>query len=201
MTNFYFRLSFFTLVLFSCNNNKGCKQISLSKENKEWFNGLKGVDSLLFQSDRGNIDTFVVKEVASSYTQCNKFELGENQYESFEFVMKQINRKCFNPQNNRTVWIKFFKDVTNGLDNSSQKNFSVFDFESDWFVDFSLLEKDSITLSTDKKRYDIYFFHRNGEYNEDGTKSYVKAFYWSKNYGLLRYELNTGETFEFFKKW
>lgn len=189
------------LLCSSCMNNIGCKKISISQDEKRWLDFYQIGDSIFYKSNLGNIDTFLVKDVNDYfYTSCNKFELGENQYESNGVTLKCLNvlkRENFNQE----VWFNFKKNVNNISDSTSFKYFNVFDYKTETFSDFNEIEKSVINLTTTGKEYDAYFFDRSGRHsNEDGTAVVIKLFYWSKEHGLLKYETANGEIFEFFRK-
>lgn len=187
------------IYLFSaCKNNTGCKKISISQDEKKWLDFFNIGDSILFKSNFDNIDTFIVHDVQNDfYSSCNKFELGENQYESQSVSLKLLNKIKVEKTKQENVWFSFSKDVNNMRDSSSQKYFKVFDFETKWFSDLNQLDSDTINLSTTSKTYHTYVFDRSGtNQNPDGSPAIIKTFWWSKYFGLLRYETSQGEVFE-----
>lgn len=62
----------------SCyNQTNGCKKIELSSDELEWFKNYVNGDTIFFQNQNNEIDTFLINfSKKQKFTSCNKFELG-----------------------------------------------------------------------------------------------------------------------------
>lgn len=73
-------------LLNSCN----CIETHLSKEEKEWFSVYKKGKTIIFKSNKGNLDTLVVVEKNETYgnKECNWFEIGTIQNNMINLILK-----------------------------------------------------------------------------------------------------------------
>lgn len=189
-------------VLSSCLNSLGCKKVTITEEEKEWLKFATLNDTFLFKSNINSVDTFVVTFWDdNNFTDCNRFEKGENQYEYNSISMRRINKSRDYPAKDSEALFIFEKSVNNQSDSTSYKRFTVFDFRTDGFANFADFPLVNLELSTTKTSYTANLFDRSGVHgNKDGSPVFIKSFLWSKENGLLKYETASGEVFEFLKK-
>ena len=181
----------------SCSNNKGCVKIGLSLEDKDWFKIYMKNELFLFKSNLNNMDTIKVAfPIQPDYTVCNKFELGGYQYEENVVVLKSVN--CHGLESEFCdIRMHFSKSLQLKTDIDCLKSFSVFDLNTDLLKTLSEYQ-DSVELKYLNKKLNCYTFNyskRNVSDWNEGIHT-LKEFNWSKEYGLVRYELDSGEVYE-----
>jgi hypothetical protein len=180
--------------------NSGCKKVSLSKSDLEWFNAYEEGDTLIFRSQTGEKDTLVVITAGSYYSDCNRFELGDYQYNTAKFSMRYIKNGKLEMLEN-TIELSFSKGIENRNQSNSSKRFSVWDLDSSP-KDMSIVETEEIQLSTTKNKHLVYVFLAGDSWytrDSDSGSFDLEAFYWSKNYGLMRYDKKGGDIYELYK--
>lgn len=183
-------------------NSKDCQKIGISQAEKAWLNFYSPNDTLIFKETDSKIDTIVVEKSINSFTTCNKFELGNDVYESSNVTLKLINKAKHENLGQDDIWIGLRKTWKNASNDKVLKNIKVFDFKASDFSDVSEIDSEKIFLQTTGIEYDSYIFDRRGTINNsDGSKADIVAFYWSKSDGLIKYVTADGKEFEFLKKY
>lgn len=177
---------FISVFLLGCDLDKNCKRINVPKQWKQWLNAYDLNDTVVFRGDRGNVDTFICIEKSSKYSACNKFELGEFQYETCLVKLKPKN--CHgNDSNHCSMSLKFFMD----FDYKDKGMISVYDLYDLRNTDKVIYEE--LELENGKKyRTRFVEFGKSGKsYN----RKYIQSFNWNKEIGLIKYESIDGEVF------
>lgn len=189
--NYYIIL--FLSVIFSCENKNICKKKSLIKSDKAWFDTYTEGDTIVFKSNK-NLDTFIVVTAGTFYSDCNRFEFGEVQYNQGIVSMRQFKDGKLRMLGDK-IQLEFSNQTK--LENSklSNKNFLVFDLKVE-LIDLKEIKRDTIIFK--KTKESVYRFSSNDKFSKDfdGSSFEIKSFHWSKEFGLLRYETKEGETFE-----
>jgi hypothetical protein len=192
MKNKIIILSFLLLVLMgSCN----CVETHLSKEEREWFSAYEKGQTIIFKSNRGNLDTIVVVEKVETYgnKECNWFEIGTIQNNMIDIVFKSKN--CRN-ESDCEGNISISKDKPN---EKRLPFFRIFGLEYAPATQNNELRTENIKLTNGKAYESAYYFE--DQINADSYGgNYLKSFYWDKKDGLIRYDLIDGEIFELLKK-
>lgn len=187
------------LVLQSCVFSD-CKRVELTHDEKEWFNAYRTDDTLLFRSNLGKIDTLVVKSMSDSYTACNKFELGDYQYNEAGMVLQSSNSHGLGSGHSK-IFMNFTKSLQYDTLEPCDKYFKVFDLFSERIGAMDSIPSDTLQISGLSNHLVTYLF-KPGVYASDGDSGDQKivSFNWSKEYGLVRYTIFTGEVYDFWKK-
>ena len=194
-----------SLLIFSlsaCFNNTDCKQLLVTTKEKSWFRVYQSGEKVLFKSDRNHIDTFIVGKQIDSYTICNKFELGAYQYNYVSLSLKASNCHGMSKQSFQCGFsLSFTKEHQTEKDKDCFKKMYVFDLYTDELTSMDSVLKETVNSEVSGRRYQTYLFI-NGKGTDDinGGVATVQSFNWSKEHGLIRYELATGEVYEFWKK-
>lgn len=199
---FWIILCFLALSLKSCFNNADCHQLNLSKEEKSWFRAYRTGEKILFKSNQNRIDTFLVGKKIDTYTVCNKFELGPNQYNYVSLSLKASN--CHGLEKKSYICgfsMLFTKEFQTDNEKNCVKNINVFDLYTEELTSLDSVPVEIINSSILGRGYQTYLF-KNGKGTNDinGGVATVQSFNWSKENGLIRYRLATGEVYEFWKK-
>lgn len=189
---------FFTVSSCILNNTKGCKKIYLSKEEKSWFSSFQIGERLLYKDQYGKIDTLLITGVGESFTTCNKFELGEYQYNKIGINMKPSN---YHGVSNCSVNVVFSKHLQKSSSVPCDKAFYVFDLITNYSSDLNQIKIDTVKLSFFNKEVPTYLFEKGNNTSDlDEGQQIVTSFNWSKDYGLVRYTLFNGKVYNFWKK-
>lgn len=171
-------------------NSRTCTAVNIPKESLGWFFSYKENDILLFRDTLGNTDSLIVSNSYRSYTQCNRFELGEYMYEYIGVRLRSLNAKWNNNQFNG-IEFSYSMDRT---DSSCLKIIRVFNLDGDIF------SNDRNELSTIYSPYykkDI-LCRKISIANGGETLSSINRidfFQWSEEYGLIAYSYFKGEVF------
>ena len=200
----FFSKQFWFLILaicsiYSCNSS--CKKIYLSKSDKSWLDFASINDTIAFSNLKNDEDTFVVIYKYLDWGICNRFELGDGQKQIGEIGVQKIENGKLK------VYNAMFKISFNG-DNSydtiskSSKHISVFDIETDYFLDFNDLKETAIFMPTLKKIIQVLFV-KAGNKTKESTDIFPKVdeFYWNEKLGLIAYKKKFGEMYYYSRKW
>ena len=185
------------IFLQSCSFDENCKQIRLSSKDISWFNFYKKHHTICFKSNYNNYDTLLIpSSITSDYTPCNKFELGDYQYEEMAVSLKFS--KCHGLESNFCeATLRFSKHLQTNDKKDCLKNFEVFDLSTDMLSNLKEYE-DSIQLKKFKNSLHCYTFNLSKPHTSavKGSSSILREFSWSEEYGLVKYELSNGEIYE-----
>lgn len=188
------------LILLSCGvGSNNCEVIALSKSDKDWFQFYKKHSAICFLSNFKNKDTLIVNNpIKSVYTTCNKFELSGYQYEELSLSLKP--KKCYSIEKDYCeISINFTKHLQKNMNIDCHKSFRVYDLCTQTLDNMNQY-MDTIYIESLKKSVSCFTFSFLDTNFTDlnGGDKILKDFSWSKEYGLIRYELNSGEKFELF---
>ena len=199
MKNIY--LIFFSVGVTSClTNNSNCTKLSLSDEEQEWFNHYNDSELRLYRSQTNKIDTFVISvEKLQQYTLCNKFELGEYQYG--HQTVSFLSKKCYELDKlNCDFTIRFTKEFQDKSNRECNKQFCLFDLESDKIMNLSDQTILIDTLKYSGKIVKSYLFELGDRVKDaNAGRTYFTAFQVNKEYGLVKYETVKGDIYEYWK--
>lgn len=178
--------SIFVLILFFSASScvfSDCKQKDLPKSEKAWFKNYALNQKYLFKSNQGRIDTLRVVDVMDDYTPCNKFELGEYQYNIQEVWFKSA-----------TLGGRIYASFNTTESNDIEKSFKFVDLYGYYYGDEINECSDKIKINLFSDSIHVYTFnHTNAKSKGDGI---IHSFSWSKEHGIVRYETTEGEVFE-----
>lgn len=183
-------------IILSCNNSVGCNQIKINNEIKSWGDSLNEGDRYVLISDFGNIDELEVIEKGVSMSTCNKFELGVNQYESYNLSIESSNLALV--KNSNACLSYTTKSYV------EEKNKIMFTaFGMNWLTDSvqtdSQVVKEWIRLPEKNDSIESYKFTSTNFISTEPRL--IKSFNWSKDYGIVRYELlENNEVYSYYEK-
>jgi len=190
------RYLFYTATVFfflnSCNFREGCTKVTLSNEQKKWFDAYDSSDVVFFKSNLGNIDTFTVTSKDDYYTQCNRFELSEYQYNLSVITLRSSN--CHGKSSHNCFAQIQFKSN----DESADETFRVFDLRSYFKHEKDTILIERIILNTSNKEYESRLFER-GKSATSSNGNFIQSFNWNRGAGLIRYTTHKGEVFDLWK--
>lgn len=171
-----------------------CNEIELSKDDRNWANCYQGINSLVFSNDSNEQAKFNLKSEYEDYTTCSKFELGPDVYNYYGLEFSQVGKS--NKLNNK-ICINLDRDFEHGADKECIKSFQVLDLGSsfDNTVDTMLVVK-YIDLPTFSSHPIKTYYFEVGDSFSDKSTDYVRSFYWSRQFGLVQYELINGEIYK-----
>lgn len=187
-----FFLSFPIVFLLNSCLFSNCNEVQLSKDDKTWIQCYGNVDTILFTSNYSNVDTFVLEEKYDAYTTCSKFELGPDVY---NYIGIDYSKLSNSKKSSQHIYIGIDKDFSHGEGRECIKSFQIYDLNAS----FDSLNKRNLNIKwvefprLSKNKIKSMNFEVGDEFS--GTSEDIKSFVWSKKYGLLRYELKTGEIF------
>jgi len=194
-----FRTIKLLIILFlisSCDNFDNCNKMRMSSDIKSWCSiEFTEGEQYIMASKMGNRDTIKVIENSITFSTCNKFELGPNQYEKYSYTLLSSN---FNNQVNSASGVLYSMGTNEyGTKKMVFRAFGMC-YVSDSIDDGKII-KENIKVSGFRDSIETYYFNRSN-YKLDGI-SHIQEFNWSKRYGLIRYKTEKkSETFEFYKK-
>ncbi len=175
------------LVISGCRNT-----YKLSKDDLSW-NPYHGGESLIFQSNRGDIDTVFIKEVRHSSVPTDPLAIFQSYREVLEVVAKHSDPVSINGQ--RYLENSFLKLYS--TDNKNTILTFSFAAKKSWFYADSYFKNDierlaNIELVTQSFKYTdvIKLEPQNIEYLN--RPEFILAMYWSKTKGYVRYDLKNG---------
>lgn len=175
-----------------------CKQILLSKEDNKWFDFYQINDTLIYKCSDALIDTIIIDEYEHYLSDCNKIESSEYQYEQAKCSGSLLRNKR-KVKGDKAFIIEFSKYLQDS-NSSCSKYFTVYNLVVDEFTDhrekFNIRK---IKLPNWKDEIET-FFVQEGRGNRSRGKGRINSFYWSKEYGLVRYETKKGEVYDLYEK-
>lgn len=173
----------------SCLNNVGCKKVSISRNELDWFTNHINKKVVFFKSSTNEIDTFLIEvEREPTYSSCNKFELGE-------YVFPCITLR-FDCQDNYKVatsrkrfLLEFYKSIEDIDSINCQKGMSFFELDVTNFYDFNSFPKIKIKDPRSNDSIITYKFRLGKQArNPEGIYHMMSEFTISKKYGLMSYQ-------------
>jgi hypothetical protein len=185
-----------SLISFLASACSPCTKLPFSAEDRTWVTAYPQVgQKLTFRSNRGNAATFTVVELVDTYNNldCNRLALGPNQPAHFHVTLRPV---AF-PEGGRsdlTLYVlKWSGQQPAKLDFRMAGLEAYFHEEYDEHH-FQLLTR-PCTLASGRHYPQAYYFEA-GRNAIDYGVAQLRAFYWDKQDGLVRYELPDGEVFE-----
>ena len=175
------------LLLQSCS----CIQFKLTKAERQWCS-YKNNEMLIFKSNKGNIDTLKVSDRYESYSNenCNYVEVSRKQINSLS-VNLSLESKT------KTALASNVSITKNPDSEFSYPELNFFGLTSN--LEHEKFMKEKVRLSTNHKIYDQVYVVRDSV-NGQNIDSYLAAFYYDQEDGLIRYDAKDGEKFELLKR-
>lgn len=190
------------LILFSCFFSE-CDKVNFSQEDRDWMSGYVLGDTLVFKNvNKEQRDTFVIQYCSTSYSDCNKIEKGDKQYE--EGLVSAVSINQSEVDNHYNCGFSFWqtKELQHDSINPSSKTFNVFDFNSKDIYD-AKSELNSFDKQVDFYNKNVfgYNFESKIRKGENLCSQKIQSFFWSKKYGLISYKYQSGEEYVLFGRW
>lgn len=184
------------LILFLTSCSRDCKKITLLSNEIIWYNNYKHNDTLLFKSQDGNkIDSFVISVKQHYFTPCNRFELGDYQYDQ-AWISAELLNSCATKVDKYAFTFNFDKyQQTDSKDTLCNKYFTVFNLVSDNINDLEHIQKDTLFVDLYQQALEVTNFTHSKEIRDRYSDKKLEYFTWNKNFGLISYTLETGETY------
>lgn len=178
-------------ILCSCLlNSVGCKKISITPGEMNWFKHYRNNDTVYFTSAQGEIDTFVVEvNNIQEYNTCNKFELGDNIYGSANVTFYSKDSYPKDSYGFRQKFsISFWKDVNHTVTDTCSKQVEFFELDSRVVNRFDDDTKSKFSAKGIKKEIEVYVYtnHENC-YDDTGGDDVMHQYAFSAKYGLVWY--------------
>jgi len=174
----------------------GCEKLDLAKEDIEWFETYQINQKLFFKNQFNQIDSLIVYDKSLKYTQCNKFELSEYQYQKIYIRINDLNEN--NLAKNNKIQVTFTQKEKKDL---SLKNFIVNGFYFN-IQDLNTELNDTIIklkhFNKDKVKCYVFESKNSPAYGHSNSK--LNKFYWNKEKGLVKYIINDTLEYEIFEK-
>jgi len=171
-----------------------CTKVEFKKNDYFWFDKYEKGEKIIFLSDKGDYDTIEITETVLNKPTGDCNLMVSNYDRAFARVDYGIKKDTFK------IHDDYFVQQSAELDNKDAiPVLRLFNME---FNDFEgALIPTSTKLSTlDKEFLECYVFDsRNCAMNYNQNFGMVK-FIWSRELGLIRYENDKGESWEFLKK-
>ncbi|MCB2407920.1 hypothetical protein [Hymenobacter lucidus] len=186
-------LSFLPLLLAGCGP---CQEIILSPPERAWLAAYQPGEKITFRSNRGRTNTLTMlppKEWHEN-TDCNRLESG-----NYQPIFSQIILQSATVYNARNPYF-LVTMRKNNPDRPGYLTFSMAGVECGTAAEegqpTSKLQQRSCTLTTTGQVYPRAYFFQDGQNATHYGTGPVRAFYWDRQAGLIRYDLADGETFE-----
>ncbi|GAB2870779.1 hypothetical protein [Hymenobacter ruber] len=173
-----------------------CEEVNLTPDERAWFAPYPDGTKVTFRSNRGTTNTMLMQKRQEWHenTNCNMLEAGAFQPIFVQVVLQPATE--YDPQNkgftfsihktrpNQPGDLKF---SAAGLDYPRPAGLGVRPNE---------LTSEPCTLSTSGKSYPAVYVFREGQNAKNFGNGHLRAIYWDKHDGLIRYDLADGEVFE-----
>lgn len=191
-----YSLCFSVLFIVGCNWYSNCPVLDLAKEDLSWLDRYTVGDTIIMESNKKSRDTLIVTDRTTSYSPCNKFELGPYQLQRIE-VHCLVKGKGKNTED-IIVFMRSEKiDTSSYAINIELYGLGCYAFfrnnELEDFFRGRKVLREEIYISTFRRKINTFRVD-NKNVSSDGYK--LLSFHWSEKYGLIRYETSTGEIFE-----
>lgn len=185
---FQAKLSLLLFCIFSAIGCGNCEKLALTNEEKAWVNHFKVGQQSYYRNSHGMLDTLEVKSVVSYFTQCNKIELSNYQYEVYGVTFKF---RSIQPYKIREPFITIsteewkhhipeiiFANLGPFLNNLQNKLPAPID-----------------TIIRGMSLKSVYYYAKGLNTEQYGEKEYFKSFFWNKEVGLVAYTTIDDETY------
>ena len=189
-------LSFFSLLASACSP---CYKLPLSVDDRTWTAAYPQVGQVLtFRSNQGHTTTFTVAERVDTYTNldCNWLEIGLKQPAHFHVTLRPAAFPRGGGHDLVLYVVKWGHRQPANLD-FRMGGLEAYFYEEHVRHDFQLQTR-ACTLASGRHYPQAYYFEA-GRNAIDYGVAQMRAFYWDKQDGLVRYELPGGEVFELSK--
>lgn len=187
-------LSFLSLLTAGCGT---CEQVSLTPDERAWFPAHPEGSTVSFHSNRGSSNTMTQQKQREWYenTDCNKLESGSYQPINVQTGLKSATQ--YDPK------LPYFSISINKFTpkKPARLTFSISGLEyplpsGQRIGPTDVLVQEPCTLATSGKTYPSAYVFRDGQNAKNYGTGRLRAFYWDKQDGLIRYELADGEVFD-----
>ena len=186
-------LSFLSLLTAGCG---ACEPVSLTPDERGWFPARTEGSTIAFRSNRGNANTMTVQKQREWFenTDCNQLESG-----SYQPINVQTGLKSATQYDSKLPAFSISINKTRP-ERPGRLVFSISGLEyplpsGQHPGPTDVLVKEPCALTTGKTYPAAYVF-RDGQNAKNYGTGRLKAFYWDKQDGLIRYDLADGEVFE-----
>lgn len=182
-------------ILLSCGDSI-CEKKRIDRKELNWLKYYKEGQIIYFKSDKASVDSFLVYSVINNFTQCNRFELGKNQYEYISVTLEAINEDWKKSKFNK-IFIDYSVDnTTDDKKGFCNKGFLLLNLNTNVEIDdLSKNRVDTLYSPSLGKEIICNMFTLGKEAQTESSYKRVKSFYWSEQYGLICYEMFSGEKF------
>ncbi|MCI1187610.1 hypothetical protein MON38_09275 [Hymenobacter sp. DH14] len=186
-------LSLLSLLTAGCGP---CEQVSLTPDERAWFPAHPAGKQIFFRSNRGNANTMTLIEQREWHTNtnCNKLEEGAYQPIHVQFGLNSATQ--YDP---KRPYFSITADKTRP-DRPARLQLSMAGLDyplpsGQKIGPTDVLVQEPCTLRSGKAYLAAYVF-RDGQNAKNYGTGRLRAFYWDKQDGLIRYDLADGEVFE-----
>lgn len=181
-----------------------CKKVKFDENDLMWLNPYEKGDSIIFASNLDRFDTIVVtaKDIFNPSNTfifdlrgCNCWE-GDNEFNAIaSFGLNFIDKDII--QKNPNITDGFFSVEKFEKGKAAELSFSFCEL---YPRKISSENDTSILLNNKLIQYCIYIRRDECDIGQRQSKLNIQNYIWSKQFGLVQYTLETGETYSFFKK-
>lgn len=169
-----------------------CTKKRLRSEHLDIFKAMNKGDLWVYKSNLGNFDTLEVKDIdRGSFTNCNRFELGEFQYQSSGVIM-ELSAGSYSKSYKMDHQVRIDFSFDKYLSEEIQEYYDVFDLSSS---NKNVITDTLLDSQNDSVPVTSFILKKNAGMRSLGGNR-IKAFYWSNKKGLMRYVHKGGETFD-----
>lgn len=174
-------LAILFIALSGCELMGDCTKINIPKHERQWFDNYSNPRKIILLSQYGNTDTITYTDGEWYYTPCNKFELGDKQFENFSVRGVSV-------ANDSRINLEYYS-VNKKKD---KKGYIYFNNARIDFYDNDINKR--ATKRYCKYKNDSLNGHLLNYYNADSND--VAIAFWSMELGIIEYETGAGEKFE-----
>ena len=152
----------------------------------KWSNNLQTGDTLVYKSDSGEVERFLVNSFPSKYTICNKFEISDEIYESKSVYMESLD----SAGREIRFYISALPDYKGG---GVLRTISVLGTKNTLNIENGIKE---IEVEINGKHLSVLKLDHSEEQKIwEEAEEEVKYFYWSRTYGVVQYFTSKGQIF------
>jgi len=174
----------YILLLHGC-GNESCKKVYIDQNQYDWFTNLADYDTITFRGQNDSILQYTLS-IDSSFSNCNRFELGDKIYQSVVVSYSDVNKENVAP-----IFVNIFESSSSEEKPWAYKNTRVFELshyiESDASRKYDFKE---ISLR-DGTKIKVHYLQDYG-----GKKEYIKSYCWNRQMGLVRFTTYQDEIYE-----
>ena len=168
-----------------------CTTSQLSKKDKDWLPYKKG-QKIIFESSLGKLDTIVCVDTSMIIAD-------DNMYNPFSSKIEEINVVGESPKG---YYSYKFAEISVSKDRHTRLHLNAFPGES-WFYDLEGFKVDSLAalapeiIKTKNRSYnDVYALYPTYMFNRKSQNNYIRVVYFSKRYGIIKFERTDGVNWE-----